>query len=323
MSRISAAIAVMNPEEILAAFDEIPKTNPSRTELEDLLLAPLVKLAPELALERLGDRITSDPSTFDNLLADALCALTKTDPKKAAAWLDDKIDKGLFDSEVLGKPSQGWWRMESALIRAMLVTNPTEASRRAAGIDPKNREHILMSAMHSQIIEPAEQAAYGKLCREFLDDEKMLTIVGWMSVELRQDSYQEISAFWDRFGATRKERATVAAQVARKPIQRMVAQSRKVTPEDLDAMRAWVTSEGSRKVETITGGAIGEVANSKSAGIAEAMVLFNHYYEGNPNDGLIVGFLGWPVVQADKPLFQSLFQKLSNDRVRANLLKDL
>jgi len=97
-------LAGMTKEEMTAALNEIAGLDLSaeaRETLESLIIAPLIREDPQLALERFGDRIGSESSSIGSQLSTALRDWAKKDLAGATAWFDRQIADGKFDSKTL------------------------------------------------------------------------------------------------------------------------------------------------------------------------------------------------------------------------------
>lgn len=287
-------LAAMTKEEMTAALDEIAGlglSDEARETLESLILAPLIREDPQLALERFGDRIGSESSSIGWQLASALRDWAKTDLAGATAWFDRQIAAGKFDSKSLDGRSEDRTRFEAALMQSLLLSDPNAASQRLAEIPEDQRREVL-----EQIAFPElglqDQKTYAELVRQLVPQDERAGSFAHIASELVDESgYGKVSNFLDAVQATPAERAAAASQTAESRLQSLGLEGA-VTRADVDSLREWLTRQAPGQVDSITGKALAEAAQGHGKfQFAQASQLVVQYQQSSGNDDVLVAFL--------------------------------
>ena len=319
----------MSKEELAAAFDEIAALDfpaESREMLEQLIIGPLAEKDPEFALTKFIDRLQDNDGALSWQLSHAMQQWAKKDPTAAIAWFDRQIAAGKFDSKSLDGKSQSRIRFEGNLINVLLGSDPDAAGRRLGALPEDQRDEAL-SQFSFQQLEEEDQLAFAKLVRDQLPEKDQAKALGQQASRLLgNEDYSKVTGFLDRIQATPAERAACVEQAAESKLQ-SISYKKKVTREDLDSMREWVTAQAPEKTGTVTGKVLASASqNGRKMEFSEAADLAVEYHDASGNDDVLSSFLdGWPARQNDqnKELARSLAQKISDEKRREEILKNL
>jgi hypothetical protein len=327
MMKIHQRLQALSKEELVAALDEIaaldlPKE--SRAMLEQMLIGPLAEKDPELVLTRFIDRLQESDGAMSWQLAKAMQQWVKKDPASAAAWFDQQIAAGKFESKSLDGKSQTRLQFESNLINILLSSNPDAAGRRLAGLPEDQRDEALRQ-WSGQPLKDEDQAAFAKLVRDQIPEKEQARILAQKASYLvsNDGGYSKVTAFLDRIDATPAERTACVEQAAESKLQN-TSHQKKITREDLDTMREWVTAQAPESTGTVTGKAL---ANASQYGhkmeFSEAAELAVEYNSTANNDDVLSSFLDSYGSRQNKEQARVLAEKISDPKRREEILKNL
>ncbi len=319
-------LAGMTKEEMTAALDEIAGLDLSaeaRETLESLIIAPLIREDPQLALERFGDRIGSESSAIGWQLSTALRDWAKKDLAGATAWFDRQIADGKFDSKSLDGRSEERTRFEAALMQSLLSSDPNAASQRLADIPEDQRREVL-----EQIVFPdlgqQDQKTYAELVRQLVPQDERAGSFAHIASELVDDSgYGKVSNFLDAVQATPAERAAAASQTAESRLQSL-GMDATVTRADVDSLREWLTRQAPGQVDSITGKALAEAAQGQGKfKFAEASQLVLQYQQISGGDDVLVAFLQSYSARSNLEEAIHMADLIADEKRRAKILNQL
>jgi len=327
MMRFQQRLQAMSKEELVTALDEIAALDlpaESRNTLEGMLVGPLAGKDPELVLTKFIDRLQDSEGAFSWQLADAMQGWAKKDPTLAIAWFDQQIAAGKFDSKSLDGKSQSRIQFEGNLIGVLLSSNPDAAGSRLAGL-PEDQRGEALSLYSHQPLKDVDQVAFAKLVRsQIVDKDQAQTLATQASRLLGNDGYSSVTGFLDRIQATPAERNACVEQAAAYKIS-STSNPKKVTREDLDTMREWVTSQAPERTGAVTGKVLATASSRHSGGMefSQAADLAVQYHDASGNDDVLSSFLdGWPARQ-NKEQSRVLAEKISDVKRREEILKKL
>ena len=321
--RLQQKFSAMSKEELVSALDEIATLDmpdESRQMLQQLLLGPLCEKDPEYALTRYFDRVDDQNGMMSWRLASAMRDWAGKDPAAATAWFDQQIAAGKFDSKSLDGKSRARMQFEGSLIGALIATDPAAAALRLKSLPEDQRADSLQSTGYG--IKDENQLAYANLIRNGLPEKAQAEAFSrQIQTRLSEKGYTEITEYLNRIKATPAERAICVQQAAESKIQQL-SRNRKVTREDLNAMREWTTSQAPATTDKVTGLAL---ANSTQANkkleFSEAAVLATQYHEASGNDDVLVSFLmAYDPNNGSKEEARVLAQKISDVKKREETL---
>lgn len=323
MLRLQQKLQKMSKEEIIAALDEIAALDvpaDERAFLENMLLGPLIQKDPELALTRFIDRAEGNHGVLGWQLSNALREWAKKDPAKAMAWLDTQIAAGKFESKSLDGKSQSRIQFEGAMINMLLDSDVDAATRRLAGMPADQRGEVLGNYSF-QALKLEDQVAFAKLVRDQLPEkDQARTLAQQASRIVSADGFSEVTQFLDRIEATPAERIACAEQAAETKIGTLSPQ-KKITSENLDAMREWLGSQAPGSIDSITGKVLGEVAQGgRAMDFAEAAQLALQYAQASGSDDVLAEFLESLAAYQNQDQARLLAAKISDPKLREKIL---
>lgn len=326
MMRFQQRLQAMSKEELVAALDEIAALDfpiETRNMLEQMIVGPLVEKDPELALTKFIDRLHDNDGSLSWQLSNAMQKWAKKDPAAAIAWFDRQIAAGKFDSKSLDGRSQSRIQFEGNLIHVLLGTDPEAAGRRLAAM-PEDQRDDALSQFSFQPLKDEEQLAFATLVRDQVaEKDQARTLAQHASRLVGKDGYSKVTEFLDRIQATPAERSASVEQAAESSIRTISHQS-KITREDLDTMREWVTAQAPESTGRATGSALANaLQGSRKLDFSEAAELAVQYHEASDNDDVLHSFLnGWGARQ-NKEQARILAGKISDAKRREEILQNL
>lgn len=323
--RLQQKFSAMSKEELVSALDEIATLDmpdESRQMLQQLLLGPLCEKDPEYALTRYFDRVDDQNGMMSWRLASAMRDWAGKDPAAATAWFDQQIAAGKFDSKSLDGESRPRQQFEGALINVLLASDPDAAGRRLGAIPEDQRRDVLMQYQFQSLKEES-QLAFAKLIRSQVPaDEQADTLAQQASHLGSREGYSKVTEYLDRIEATPTERAKCAEEAAESKLRNQ--DGKKVTRENLDEMREWVTTQAPEALASITGKSLGTAMQGRQKmEFSEVADLALQYNQISGNDDVLTNFLeSWPA-RENKEQARALAEKITDEKRREEILKDL
>lgn len=327
MMKLQQRLRSMTKEEIIAALDEIAALDlpeQSRDMLEQMLIGPLAQKDPELVLGKFIDRLGDKDGSMSWMLSNALQEWAKKDPAKATAWFDQQIAAGKFDSKTLDGKSRSRLQFEGTMISVLLDTDPSGAASRLGAMPEDQREDALSNWSFQQLKEES-QVAFAKLVRDQVPEKDQTSTLAQQASRMvgNDEGYSKVTEFMDRIAATPAERAACVEEAAESRI-RSLSHSKKIAAEDLDAMRAWASTQSPDQVNTLTGKALANAGQGNGGTkFEDAAALAVQYHEASGNDEVLSSFLdGW-AARRNKDQARILAEKISDPKRRGEILEKL
>ncbi len=327
MMKLQRRLQAMSKDEIVAALDEIAALDTpaeAREMLEQMLISQLAEKDPEFTLKKFVDRLQDRADSMSWSLANAMQAWARKDPARAIAWFDQQIAAGKFDSKALDGKSQSRLNFEGSLINLLIDSDPSAAGSRLAAL-PEDQRHEALQSGFNHPLTTENEAAFAKLVRDHIPaEEQARTLAEKASSLVRGDqSYKRVTEFLDRIQATPTERTACVEQVAESELQHISFQ-KKITREDINKMREWVSSEAPESVGSITGTALANASqNGRKMEFSEAAELALEYHNAAGNDAVLSAFLeSWPA-RKNKDQARTLAEKIADPKRREEILKHL
>ncbi|TAG11704.1 MAG: hypothetical protein EAZ42_00125 [Verrucomicrobia bacterium] len=317
----------MSKEQLLAALDEIAKLDlpkSSRDILEQMLIPLLIQKDPELALKKYIDRIHGSNGFTRFALAKAMEKWTKKDSASAIAWFDEQIATGKFDSKSLNGKSSARFKFEGHLIGSLLDSDLAAAKHRLNSLPEDQRKDALaqISYMH---LEEERQIEFAELVRKGITEKDQAEILGRHGPSLVSDEngYEKVSAYLQRIQATPSERTACVEKVVESQASNFSMQE-KITREDLNTMREWVTSLDPESTAAMTGKALAKaISYSGKVDFSEAAELALEYNAASGNDDVLSAFLQSNPVSEHREEARLLAEKISDPKLREEILNNL
>ena len=334
MMKLQRRLQAMSKDEIGAAF-ETPAE--AREMLEQMLISQLAEKDPEFTLKKFVDRLQERDGSMSWSLANAMQAWARKDPARAIAWFDQQIAAGKFDSKALDGKSQPRLNFEGSLINLLLDSDPSAAGSRLAAL-PQDQRHEALQSGFNHPLTAENEAAFAKLVRDHIPaEEQARTLAEKTSSLVRGDqSYKRVTEFLDRIQAppptapnapnapNAPPRTACVEQVAESELQHISFQ-KKITRENINKMREWVSSEAPESVGSITGTALANASqNGRKMEFSEAAELALEYHNAAGNDAVLSAFLeSWPA-RKNKEQARTLAEKIADpDHLVASTLAKL
>ncbi len=331
MLRFQQRLRAMTREELVAAVDEIATLDLSAEErrtFEPALMEAFVQKDPALALTQFVDRVQNSSGALTWQLSNALQQWAKKDPAKAAAWFDQQIAAGKFDSKALDGRSNSRKRFEASMIEVLLGSDLTAASRRL-GAMPENQRSEVLELYSLQKLPQENQLAFATLVREQLAADAQARSLGKLaSQQANADGYTKVTEFLNRIDATPAERAACAGSAVHSKLQQL-SRNKKIAREDIDTMREWITSQSPESTDKLTGSVLANsTLRNHKLEFSEAAALATRYHEASGSDDVLEGFLNGVLtnggtITSHKEEARFLAGKISDPKRRDEILSML
>lgn len=325
--RLKNQISAMSQEEMLSSLDEIASMDiPGKTKnmLGELFMGPLIEKDPELALKRFVGKIGKENSRMNWNLAMAFDAWTKKDPTSTAAWFDQQITAGIFDSKSLDGRSGARLRFEGIMVKSLIASDPDAAGVRMAALPEDQRNEIVQQPQNNGSLKEVDQMAYAQLIRTQLhENDRYDAFSELTSTALTKGGYTAATKLLNRISATPEERKVGAIQAAIANINRIGFLQSAVTREDVDAMRAWVGTQAPDAVDRTTGAALIRAVRPGKFDFAAASALVTQYHQSSGNDDVLVSFLSGSSVGNHRDEARVMAEQITDETRRADVLKQL
>jgi hypothetical protein len=321
--RLEKKFDALSKEELISALEEIATLDvpdESLLALQQMLLRQLCDKDSEYALKRYFGRMDDQRGNLNWVLAGAMKDWAGKDPAAAIAWFDQQIAAGKFDGKSLDGESYTRIQFESQVFKALFPTDPAAAASRLKSIPENQRAESLRSGGNS--LEDKDQLAYANLIRNVLPAKAQAeTFINHITYKLAGAGPNEITEYLDRIKATPAERTICVEHVVESKIQEL-SRNRKVTREDLDAMREWTTSQAPGTTDQVTGVALARsTQGTQKLEFSEAAALATQYHEASGNDDMLSGFLmAYDPDKGSKEEARVLAQKISDVKKREEIL---
>lgn len=316
----------MTKDEMIAALDEIAGMDLSeeaRGLLESSILESLIKQDPEYALKRFANRIEGDSNEISWQLATAFSDWAKKDLAGARQWFDEQIRNGAFDSKSLDGRSDTLVQFEAGLMESLIGSDPNAAAQRLAMLPEEQRREVL-ERLPFEKLSPAEQQAYTTMVRGLVPGDERQGSFAHIASQLVDDTgYGKVSAFLDSVQATEAERAAAAKQTADSQLEQL-AEEGKVNRQSVDQLRAWLAQQSPGNVDSLTGKALAEAAQSGGEFTYEqASQLILQYQKSTGSDDVLIAFLEGYSAHSNLEQARHLADMISDEKRRAQILRKL
>jgi hypothetical protein len=323
MMGLQRRLMAMDTQELLAALDQIAGLDvdeETRMELEGMIVDPLSRKAPELALERFKHRLEDQGGAMAWHLSSALARLAEKDLGAATAWMSKEVSAGTFDTKSLDGRNSMRMRFESNLLSQMIKVDPSTAATRLSGMDMVMRKEAL-EAIRADKFSPQEQVAHADLIRNQLNPADQLAALGKRASNLAiQKGFTEVDAYLERIAATPEERKQSVEDAASGFLNGKRWEGG-IKEEDIDAMREWTAKSAPEAVGRLTGQGVGEALNQDGGmDFPKASALALRYAGADGGDDVLVGFLE-KVPSTYKGEAREMAAKISDPQRREGMLK--
>jgi hypothetical protein len=333
LERFLARVETMTAEELVDALAEIASWKDSGSaaaSLESIIIKTLLQKDPELVFTKFATYLRTDRETIGLKFCRAFQKWAEHDLEKATAWFDGQIAAGNFDSNSLDGKSHSRSRFESGLFHVLLSSDVEAAFKRLATVGAEQRGEVLEGWEMSPFKQESQQT-FMKLARAGLSEDQVSTLMARQSrLLVSATDFSGVSAFLDRASATAAER-TGCVEAAVGERAQMIFNERKITRDDLDAIRQWVSTQAPDSTDRITGQVLVEftreshslvlAAHFHALEFAEAAELAARYHEGADSDDVLCSFLKSHAAQSHKEQARVLAEMIRDGKRQAEILK--
>jgi hypothetical protein len=325
--KLEQGLQAMNKEELVAALDEIAildLSKASRSDIEQMFMDLLAQKDPELALNHFIDRISGNEEIMGYQLSRAMLEWAKNDSAGAISWFDKQIAAGKFESKSLDGKSKTRLQFEESLFGLLLDSDFEAAERRLSAL-PKDQRHEVLRNPSSFKLKEENQTAFANLVREQIPEAEQTRIIAEKAAAIATDggNYSKVTEFLTRIQATPAERTACVEQTAQSQILDL-SYRKKITRNDLDTMREWVSTHAPELTNKITGEALANsLGNTRKTTFTETADLAAEYNAAAGNDDVLYSFLENEAVSDYKEEARILAEKTSNTKRREEILNAL
>jgi hypothetical protein len=323
--RIQQKLDALSKKELISAFDEIAALDlpdESRRLLQQMLFDPLCQKDPAAALTRYLDRIDDREGMMGMQLNNAIREWSHENPAAANAWFDQQIAAGKFDIKALDGKNRTRKKFESPLIRALISTDPAAAATRLKSLPEDQCVEFLCGQLSD--LKDKDQLAYANLVRSRLPQETQArALTCQIHNQVNGEGYTQVTEYMDRIKATPVERTVCIEQAAKDKIL-LLSMNRKVTRDDLNAMREWANSQALKTTDKLTGYVLATAIRADGKlDFSEAAALASQYHEASGNDDVLIGFLAEyePSRDHSEEEGRVLAEKISDQKKREEILR--
>jgi len=300
ITQVRRLLYELSSEELLANLDQLAAVEVSeemQQELESLLLYMLGRRDPRILFDRFSDELRNErlPLRQSIALGATFRRWVERDCRAAAAWMDEQVAAGAFESKSLNGLHAHRLTFESDLIRLMAAANPASASARVTAMSEPLRSAVLKNDLLLNYRRAEEAKGTANLIREIAGEAQAPQVLAESSRMVAlgasgdREAYESLGRLFKDIEATPEERDAVALSSLS---CRMQSQSKWVERDDaasyVDAMRTWSLNEAPGVAGSITGNALGQLGMKR---FDEAAKLAIQYQEAGGDDSVVVAFL--------------------------------
>jgi hypothetical protein len=319
-TQVQQLLDEMTTAELADALDEILALDPpphSVDYLEQLVMNPLIRRNPRLALDRFIDRAQDSPDALSWLPGKAFAAWLEKNPPDAADWLDRQIAAGTFAAN-----SPVRRQLEGVLMTHLLVTDADAAAARIAAAPPARRGDLLKSVSFQNFAEEKQQNFAAIVRSQLSEAESSAVIAQPAGIIANLGGYDKVTDYLRRVAATPAERAAAIATAGH---ARISATQRKLTRADFDEFHDWAATQSpAATADRATARLLANAAmNSRFTTFDEIAAIAAGTRETSGNEEILSVFLESPAARANQPAARLLAEKISDPTRRAEILQQL
>ncbi|HEY8962799.1 MAG TPA: hypothetical protein VIM57_11405 [Luteolibacter sp.] len=324
MVRFQQQLMALTPDELNAALKEIQALGlpeETRMMLESSILGQLTEKAPEMALKSFFNERDDQRGVMGWQLSRALAAWAKKDVVAATAWFDQQIAAGAFESKSLDGKSRTRMQFEGSMLGVLLSSDPEAAARRLENLPQDQRKDVLVGMLPDEIKEK-DQTAFAKLIREQLPEKDRIEAIAQAARIDTPDDYSKATGYMKRIEASTAERNACIDEAADSSFSR-ISYQRKITPEDVEKLRAWTGSVAPEATDRATGKALASALNGRNKqGFFELADLAEQYHQAGGGDEVIIPLLESWGARKNKERARKLAEGVADEKRRNEFLKE-
>jgi hypothetical protein len=313
MVELQKTLRTLSVDEILTGLDEIQTLDLSETlkrQLEATLAGILAEKDPQAALTRFAPRLSQGDGMISWQLASALKQWSIKDPTAAAAWMDQQIAAGTFQSKSLDGNNRARQMFEASLIQSLISTDPAAAAARLTTLPENQRAAIFEQGMFFQL-KPGQSKPIAELIRAHVPGDKHAqTLILMVSHTVHQGGLERVSTILTEIDASREERKAIAAEA----ITRHLRQPNSTTTYQ-DA-RDWINSSAPEDAPNLTGLTLAHLSQNGKFDEMAAHALAEQQASGN--DETLAAFL-MEAPNSSRDQILKLAENLSDPEQRAQV----
>ncbi len=317
MELLTKLISEMSESELCKAMDEIASLQ--LFELGDIVIRDMMSEAlaeknPVLALKILLKE--SKSINIRGRAATAFNYFLKLDATAAIAWYDQHKAAGLISDAVI----------EKSIVMSLVKSNPDAAARRLNQMGENSKISAVDDVFDA--LETVDKVAFANFFRSTIpEDDRAYRMQYYITGKLDDADFGKVTDYLDRFDATPEERIKVVESVTSNRFW-LLSQKRKVTREDLENYRTWVSSVEPSLANKATGIAIAKATgyNHTSLTFQESAAIASEYHAANGGDEVLIPLLQSHVARFIPEVREDVLQlatKISDEKRRQELLSAL
>ncbi len=286
-------LAAMSSSELLELLDSIPRDRMSDDQIREIeihVLPFLVKKDPKLAMDRFFDKVdgSGKNATYEAILGSiGIRALAENNPAEACAWMARRFTEEKSGSLNLMNFGTLHCRFEMELFKSIYKTSPEHATGRLKSLSDEEAEAMLKGVFMTK--EPQQtRAIYAGLVRNRMSEDQA-TRIFQASVTNSNMNYDQIAQFLEDVSAPPALVDECVDSAVERQFQR-IADERKITIEDIEAMRSWAGPRNTH-LDFLTGKALGGTVSASGMDYEDAEQLVLNSFESTRNNQVLAGFL--------------------------------
>lgn len=320
MMHAQRLLVEMSAADLAAQLDEIAGLDlddAERAQLEGIVINVLADKDPKLVLDHYADQIGTDSNGIKSQLQlpMAFAKWAGNDPTAAAAWFDEQIKQGKFDSKSLDGKNPARLSFERVMVNTLLQSDPQAASARVAALPEEQRQDLLQQNLITGLVKPGSEVAYANLVRANLPADKAAqTLANTASTLVFQGGYERVNDFISKAQVTEEEKSAIVSQVIGN--QMSVGGGSQINKDTLDKARAWAATQSPGSVDYATGQALA-ISTARGADFEQASTLALQYQESSGKDDVLAAF----ITAGSRPdLTKTLIDKIKDTALRVRIL---
>lgn len=310
--------SALSKEGLTLALDEIGMhtfDEDFRLSMEEEFMFSLSRKDPSFTLNHYESWLHGNHDCIESFTY-AIEQWAKQDPKQASIWLD----KQYASIKILESDSEYMSALEGRLITALLFQNPTAAAARIQNLPGADRERAMSKAMKNIDESELKQLVLVNFIRENLPPQEQMEV-------LFRDAYffmagAKIPAYLKSVEATPGERAVCVETVVMREVNEL-SQTKKITDNNLQRIRAWSNMLSPETTDKTTGSALAAaVIDNKNLAFNEAVQLALQYDQASGHEETMFSFLSSFEKRGNRFSSEilSLAAKLSDSEKRKKIL---
>jgi hypothetical protein len=313
MVELQKTLRTLSVDEILTGLDEIQTLDLSETlkrQLEATLAGIFAEKDPQAALTRFAPRLSQGDGMINWQLASALKQWSAKDPAAAAAWMDQQIAAGTFQSKSLDGNNQTRIMFEASLIQSLISTDPAAAAARLTAIPEDQRAAVFGQPMFIQL-KPGQSKPLADLIRTQIPENlRADTLASLASHSVHQGGFERVSGIMTEINASREERKAIVAQALTNQLRHQPDST------TYQQAREWIASAAPEDAATLTGQALANLSHNGKFDEMAAHALAEQ--QSNGNDDTLAAFL-MKAPNSSRDQILKLAENLSDPQQRAQV----